>query len=67
MKILYVVEVKDSEGTFQPYFGLNTMNEIVGWMKRYIRPEMLLKTSEWRIVKYGPLFPEEEMKRPLIH
>jgi len=55
MRVLFVVEVRDTTGTFQPKIGFGQMDMLTKWMKKYLFEKMELYASEWRIVQYVPL------------
>lgn len=54
MRELYVIEIKDSSGAFQPQVGFGDPARVVDWMRKFIPAEMRARTEQWRIVKYIP-------------
>jgi hypothetical protein len=67
MRVLYVLESRDETGVFQPIMGLGSANQIDQWTKRHLSPAVLEAKTEWRIIKYGPLEPDEQPGPVLFH
>lgn len=59
MRILFVVEVKNSEGLFQPKIGFGQIDMLTVWMKNFLSEKMELYSHDWRIIKYVPQDPTD--------
>lgn len=58
MRELYVIEIKDSSGAFQPQVGFGDMTRVDEWMEKFVPVEMRVLTEQWRVVRYIPANPE---------
>jgi hypothetical protein len=66
MREIYVVEVKDALGNFQPQVGFGDPARVDEWMEKFLPIEVRLQTEQWRIVRYVPQVIGID-EAPLIH
>lgn len=55
MRILFVFEVVDASGAFQPKIGFGDREDLTKWLDTWLSVNLDRKRHEWRIVQYGPL------------
>jgi len=54
MRILWVFEVVDASGAFQPKIGLGSKDELDFWLNTWLSVNLDRKRDEWRVVQYVP-------------
>jgi hypothetical protein len=54
MRVLYVIELRDSVGGFYPKVGFARMDLLEKWIAKYLAQQFKIMPGQWRIVRYIP-------------